>query len=167
MNSKEKPRRAAFDKALSLIERQERTEYQIRLSLTKAGYDEDEANEALARLIDAGLVNDREYAGRYLEILIEKRRGRRRVVDEMRRRGLDAFLIEDVLAEGYPEDVEEANALVVARKALDKLPDDLDKRADRRKIAGKISIKLTGQGYNFDLINRTVEKVLGDLEQES
>jgi SOS response regulatory protein OraA/RecX len=83
-----------FDKALSLVERQPRTEYQIRLSLTKAGYDADETSDAVIRLIDAGLLDDREYAQRYLEILIEKRRGRRRVVDEMRRRGLEPDLID-------------------------------------------------------------------------
>jgi regulatory protein len=163
-NTAIKPRKDAFEKALSLIERQSRTEYQIRLSLLKAGYDAGEVDAALARLIDVGLVNDKEYAERYLEILIEKRRGRRRVVDEMRRHGLDAALVEDVLAEGYPEEVEAENALAVAVRALEKLSGNgsIDIKTDRSRIAGKISIKMTGQGYNFDLINRTVEKVLRD-----
>jgi hypothetical protein len=71
--------------------------------------------------------------------------------------------------DGYPDELEAENALAVAKKALAKLiPDSYSDahtdKIDKRKIAGRLSIKLTGQGYSFDLINRTVEKVLRDLE---
>jgi regulatory protein len=149
---------SAFDKALSILSRRMRTEYQITLALSKAGYDEDETQEAVARLKELGYLDDRAYAERFLEILIEKKRGRRRVRDEMRRHGLDSALVDETISAGFPEEVERENATALAEKALANLPDG----ADRRLVVRRVSLKLTSQGYGFDLIDRIIYSVVGD-----
>lgn len=148
----------AFDKALSILARRMRTEYQIRLALSKAGCGEDETREAVARLEALGYIDDEAYAERFLETLIEKRRGRRRVRDEMRRHGLNAALIEETLEAGFPEEVERENAVFLAQKALANLPAG----TDRRLAARRVYLKLASQGYDFGLIDSVIYSVMGD-----
>jgi regulatory protein len=149
-------KKSARAKALSLLERRDRTEYQVRLLLTKAGYASEEIEDAVAFLGSLGYVDDAVYAERYLRALIEKGRGRRRIVDEMRRRGLSGDLIAEVLREGFPEELELKNAVTLAQKVVGTLPENTDKRIRERKVF----LKLTGQGYNFDVINMAMNRVI-------
>jgi regulatory protein len=147
--------RPPFDTAVDFLARRMRTENEVRDFLSGKGYGGDEADEAIERLKELGYIDDRAYAARYLEILVGKKRGRIRIKDEMRRRGLAAEIIEEALDEGYEESAERENALLIASKALDALPNG----ADARKTAQKISSRLVTQGYTYDLIN----SVIGDL----
>ncbi|MDR0852345.1 MAG: recombination regulator RecX [Clostridiales Family XIII bacterium] len=163
-NKNKKPKISAQEKALCLLEKQSRTAYQIRLSLSKAGYDAQEIDEALEFLVDVGYIDDAAYAKRYLEILIEKGRGRRRAADEMRRHGLAAELVRFTIEDGYPAETERENAMIIATKATSEMRDDVPKT----QIARRISLKLTGQGYNFDVINSVIDEIIrrrGDRDE--
>ncbi|MDR1043030.1 MAG: RecX family transcriptional regulator, partial [Clostridiales Family XIII bacterium] len=158
--------RSAFDLAVDFLARRIRTEKEVRAFLAgKVGYGEagtgetdrtDEADEAVERLKELGYIDDRAYAARYLEILVGKKRGRRRIREEMRRRGLDAELIEETLADDYAESDERENALRIASNIFGSLPEGMD----ARKAAQKISSRLVTQGYSYDLINSVIGELL-------
>lgn len=148
----------ARDKALGLIGKYPRTEYQIRLSLEKAGYELAEIEDTAAWLKASGYIDDETYAKRFLEILIEKKRGRRRVADEMRRHGLDSAIIQRVISNGYPETAEIQNAIQRAQKIVEGLPPGMEKALVMRKI----SLKLIGQGFAEDVIAHSLCEITGD-----
>ncbi|MDR1292374.1 MAG: RecX family transcriptional regulator [Clostridiales Family XIII bacterium] len=153
---KKTPERPAFDMAADFLARRMRAEREVRKFLDGRGIDEGEADEAIDRLKELGYIDDRAYATRYLEILVGRKRGRKRIKDEMRRRGLDAGLVEEILCDGYTEPAERENALRVAEKAMSALPEGVD----AREAARKLSSRLVWQGYDYDLIDSVVGELL-------
>jgi SOS response regulatory protein OraA/RecX len=145
----------AYERALALIAKRDRTEYQIRLLLDKDGYASDETDDALSRLRDSGYVNDAAYAERYLESLIDKGRGRRRIEDAMIRHGLSDALISDTLRAHFPHETETEYAMETARAVVAALPEDADPKFRARKIAAKLLVK----GYSYDIIEEAVDRL--------
>ncbi|MDR1496128.1 MAG: RecX family transcriptional regulator [Clostridiales Family XIII bacterium] len=159
---------SAFDRAVDMLARRMRTEREMRGLLSGktrgrvsggrevVGYDESEIDDAIERLKEFGYIDDRAYAERYRETRVEKKRGHRRIKEEMLRRGLSAEIVEETLAGGYVEEVERANAAAVAAKALEALPEDMDPRRKARKI----SSRLVAQGYGYEVINPVIEDLI-------
>jgi regulatory protein len=156
-----KPKRSAFDKAVDMLARRMMTEKQMCEALEKAGsksgcYAEDEIEDAVARLKELGYIDDKAYADRYLEVLIDKKRGRRRIRDEMLRRGIDATLIDETIGAGLSDEAERENAVALTEKMIAGLPEG----ADSHLTARRISRRLIGQGYSFDLINSVIAQTI-------
>jgi regulatory protein len=142
-----------------------KTEKQIRDALSKevrgvGFYELCEIDEAIGRLKELGYIDDRAYAERYLEILVGKRHGRRRVKDEMRRCGIAPMLAEDIIEGGYSPEKERENAEALAQKALD----TGDLPADRRRAAQRLSSRLAAKGYGYDMINSVVGELLRGVD---
>jgi regulatory protein len=171
--------KSAFDTALNMLARHMRTEKEIRERLAgrggaggrarnnafgggraganaSGGFGEAETDDAIERLKELGYIDDRAYAARYLELLMDKKRGRRRIKEDMRRRGLAAEVVEDVVEGAYTEKAERANAICVAERALAMLPEGMDPR----KKAQKVSSRLVTQGYDYDMINAVIERLI-------
>jgi regulatory protein len=150
----------AFDEAADFLSRRMRTEWEVRGFLNgRSVYDADEIDDAMGRLSELKYIDDGAYAARYLETLIDKKRGRLRIRNEMRRRGLAAGLIEEALTDGYPERDERENAIRLASKILDAMPEGAD-AADARKAARRISSRLAAQGYDYELIGAVVSELI-------
>jgi regulatory protein len=144
------------DKALSLLAKCDRTEYQIRRSLARSGYEDGEIDAAIDFLTEYGYINDASYAEKYLRILIAKGRGRRRAADEMRRHGLRNEIIHEAIMSGYPSETEKELALGTAEKAVSALPAD----TPRRDALRRVSQKLTTQGYDFDTVSWAIDRAM-------
>jgi regulatory protein len=149
------------DKALSLLERMDRTEYQVRLSLEKAEYSEDEIDDALNFLKEFNYVDDYAYAHKYLALLMDKKRGSRRIRDDMRRHGLTPEVIDQVMLDDYSEEIEKEHALSRARKIYEGLKPD----EDRYKVPHKISLKLLYHGFDYEAINYAISEVLHGVDE--
>ena len=111
--------------------------------------------DEVSRLEGVGLLNDRELA----ENLLETKQGRKglgrgAVTSELRSRGIDASVIEDVLAETDDAD-EQARADEWAEKRAGSLR-GLDRATAERRLNGY----LMRRGYRSDTIRRAVEKAL-------
>jgi regulatory protein len=109
----------------------------------------------VSRLEGVGLLNDRELA----ENLLETKQGRKglgrgAVTSELRSRGIDASVIEEVLAETDDAD-EQARADEWAEKRAGSLR-GLDRATAERRLNGY----LMRRGYRSDTIRRAVEKAL-------
>jgi len=152
----------AYERALVFLEKRDRTEQEVFRKLTEVGYSEETAGDTVSRLREAGLVNDADYAQRYLEALINKGRGRLRITQEMRRKGLPGELVRNTLEDGlFPED-ERVMAAAAARKCLAALPEG----EDPRKAAAKVSRKLVSLGYTWEVIGHAMREAKKEVEEE-
>lgn len=152
----EKMKKNARSKALSILERKDQTEYQMTKALADAGYSEEDIADTVEWLKELGYINDLDYARRYLEVLIAKGRGRIRIKQEMHKRGLSGEDVMNIIDDGLSPEAERENALKIAVKLIDSLPDDIE----RQKLMRKLSSKLATQGYNYDVVNSVIYSVL-------
>ncbi|MEE4280282.1 MAG: regulatory protein RecX [Halieaceae bacterium] len=87
------PRRAAMD----LLARREHSRRELQLKLTKR-FDERQVIEALDRLRDEGLQSDERFAASFTRERLLRAYGPLRVRAELRQRGVDETVIDEVLA---------------------------------------------------------------------
>ena len=141
-----KEKKKAFDAACDYLSRAEHSCFEVDKKLTEKGYDEEERAGAIEKLKELRFLDDKGFAQRYIEFALAKGRGMRRIKEELRRKGISAFDMEDVLysleEEGTiaPESQRE-RALSVALQALG------NKEPDEKQMA-RIGRKLAGLGYD-------------------
>ncbi|MDR0874823.1 MAG: recombination regulator RecX [Clostridiales Family XIII bacterium] len=175
----------AYEKALTFLERSARTEAEIRERLTRAGFAEDVTEQTLDRLRDAGLVDDADYAERYLEVLTAKGRGSRRIADEMRRKGLPDDVVKARIEEDVSREGETAAAFAIAERLFEKLggPEAAVAEAEAgrdsgsapgmtgsargmtelQKIWQKVDRKLVSLGYPYGVVGEVMTKLRSSL----
>lgn len=151
---------AAFEKALSLLEYRSRTASQMLRALSEREYPEDVATAVVERLMELGLINDAEYAQRFVQSSLRKGHGTRRAKYELRMRGVEDSLT-DAAIDDVDEDAEFAAAMPKA-KTLYKRYADLPPR----ERAGKISRALAGRGFGYDVISSVLRALDSELEME-
>ena len=124
-----------FEVALRKLESRARTVFEMRRHLRQRGFDAERVAEVLGRLSRLGYLDDRAYALRYaVWAANEKPMGRRRVAQELIRRGVARDLIDRALEETFGPD-QEASAL---ERALNKASRGVTMPPDektRRRVA--------------------------------
>jgi regulatory protein len=95
----------ALDVATKALARRDFSERGLRERLERAGIDPDEAERALARLRELGIVNEARFAANRAHALAERRQGDVAIRFDLESQGLPAELIESALAELEPERV--------------------------------------------------------------
>ena len=87
----------AYDKALKLIARRDHFRVELAEKLRHKGFDDDDIEQALERLAELDLLDDARLAGRFVEFRsVDRGWGERRLVNELRKRGVDGHLAERV-----------------------------------------------------------------------
>ena len=152
---------AAYEKALGYLEKRDRTEKEISVRLSGAGFSGKAVSEALERLIDAGLVDDESYAARYLQALAAKGRGRLRIAEEMRRKGLPDGLIRNAIEDGLSGEDERARAAEAAKRAWADIPEG----TNTRKAAAKVSRRLVSLGFTYETIGAVMEEINKNVQE--
>lgn len=118
--------------------------------------DRETATAVVERLCEVGLVNDRAYAERQAQNMAEYRLyPRRRILQELRAKGIDRDIAEEAVAALETEDFELALALL-RKKYYNKLSDD----AARARTAAA----LARYGFGYGTVRRAVEAA---TEEES
>lgn len=92
--------KTALDVALTYLSRRSLTHFELVQRLTMKGYTSEEIDSAIERLKGWGYLNDREYAISYCTSR-QKSYSKKRIELELKRRGVQANLISEVLAEFY------------------------------------------------------------------
>jgi regulatory protein len=140
--------RDAFELAVGAIARKERTVAELRDWLGARGVEAEEAEAALARLIEVGELDDERFAERYAE---DKRTlrgwGPERIRDALTARGIDRGLAEAAAAgEGFAQQAERAAGLLLGRGA------EVGSDAGR----GRAFAYLARRGYDSELAHDAV-----------
>ncbi len=140
--------------ALDYIAYQARTEEEVRRKLTRKGFAEAAAEEAVARMQELGYLDDEGYARAYTRGRLAGRgHGPQRIRNDLRRRGVAPKTIDAVLDEVVEADDLRETALRHGRKRWLRLASEDDPRKRRKKL----SDFLVRRGYGYDLVREIVE----------
>ena len=152
----------AYERALSFLEKRDRTERELYGKLSGAGFSEEAVSGTLDRLRENGLINDESYAERYLQALMAKGRGRLRIAQDMRMKGLAEELVRNTIEDGLSAEDELKMAKDAARRCLK----GLNEEKDLRKKTAKVSRRLASLGFTWDVIGSAMRSVRIEEEDD-
>ena len=139
--------RRAKEKALWLISYRSHYKKELRDKISRT-CDRQSAEKAVERMEELGLVNDRDYAERCAQTLIfTKHMSKRGAAMELRRKGIESEIIDEVLDDIEVDEREQIQA-VIERK----YPKIDDEKIRRRAVAA-----LQRLGYGWEDIKAVIE----------
>lgn len=153
-----------------------KTTKEIREKLYRKGYpkgtvfvEDNEGNkrevnmveEAITHLVDSLYVDDALYAERFAESKRNRGFGASRVKSELFFKGIPEDVIEDVLERIY-EDSDDELYEFLEKQVVRERKNAKDLWALRRKV----TTRAVGKGWGFEEINRVLERILTDEEDE-
>ena len=142
----------AKEKALRLLEFRAHSEKELTDKLIRAGARNEDLPQITAFLKQYGFLDDGEYAKRLARDLQKvKKFGKRRIAQELRRRGISSDEAEDALAELSDEE-EDALLPLVEKK--------LGGNFERKNIDRAIRYFMY-RGYGFEDIKRCIDRLNG------
>lgn len=146
----------AMEKAVALLAMRPRTQQEIADALRKNAYPVRTIARVMARLDEAGYINDTNFAEQWAASRTGKGMGARRIRMELRRKGVDGDAIDEVLS-SIDEDEMLSGALKAARKAAS--GKDISDPKDRQKVLAALARR--GYGYS------EAKQALDMLKEES
>ena len=147
--------------ALALLSRREHSRRELARKLRRKGYSRDQIESVLGRLEEVGLVSDERYARLFvMDKLAVRPLGRRRIVQGLRRKGVEGELADRAIDAVYHDrEVDDRTlAETLARKRAERLV-GLDAAVARRRLSGF----LARRGFDAAVVVETVRRVLDDL----
>ena len=148
---------ATYDRALNMLALRARSAAELRRLLIRKREPADLVDAAIERLLRAGFLDDESFARQFARSkVLGAGLSRRRVQQELARRGVSREIADAALAEVFAqEQVDEEDGLQrVARKKLKSL-ERLDPATQRRRLYGF----LARRGYDSDDIARTLREL--------
>ena len=146
----------AMEKAVALLAMRPRTQQEIADALRKNAYPVRIIARVMARLDEAGYINDTNFAEQWAASRTGKGMGARRIRMELRRKGVDGDAIDEALS-SIDEDEMLSGALKAARKAAS--GKDISDPKDRQKVLAALARR--GYGYS------EAKQALDMLKEES
>lgn len=142
------PKRAR-ERCLNLLERRSMTECELRRKLKEGYYPEMIIDASMELLSRNHLINDSDYAERYVDCY-GKTRSKRQIKEELLRKGVDRDRIAQALSESEMD--EEANI----RRLMEKKGISAENSTEEAK--NKFCAFLLRKGYDYDKIRKIVLK---------
>jgi regulatory protein len=149
-----RPRPTAYNYALSLLAARPYASSALRRKLTQKEYPAADADDAIRRLLDNGLLNDAKFAEQFARSrMLSTGASKRRLTQDLYRKGIGGDVATAAIANVVEQDEIDPAALVerVARKKLTQLG-DLEPVVLRRRLFAF----LARRGYDLDEIKRVV-----------
>ena len=115
----------ARQRALHLLEKQDRTEANLKQKLREGGYPDEVADNAVAYVLSYHYVDDRRYADNYIYFHKDEK-SRQRLKQDLLAKGIAKELIEQAIEEGYETDERELIEKLLKKKHYD--PTNADKK---------------------------------------
>lgn len=149
----------AWNAALRLLEVRPRTEHEIRDRLRRKEFLPEQIDKVVVRLRELELLDDAQFA----RLWVANRqnlnpRGAQALRQELRAKGVDRAVADEVIANSTDAESEQAACADVARKALHKYANAPDWATFQRKLGGY----LQRRGFRFE----TMKPILSELWDE-
>lgn len=153
--------RRAFNAGADLISRREHSTKELYSKLCKR-FEPEFAADAVARLCEIGLLNDKRFAEMYADELYRKKgMGKRRILFELSQKGIDNDLAQSAVEELFEDEEDNIQRIVdIIEKKYYNIGND--EKVRRRAWAG-----LQRLGYSFDEIRRAQRMFLDTEIEES
>jgi regulatory protein len=127
-----------------------RTEQQVIQRLRQHDFSDEDINQALAFLREFNLINDEKYAKNFLEELMKRKpSGKKAVIAELLKKGINKEICEDTVAKYYPNDDPIDLALKAAEKKMRMLR---NKEPDKQKQS--LINFLQRKGFDWETIKK-------------
>ena len=153
--------RRAYERARYLLDERDYSYAMLWRKLFQTYRDKDLCRAVCDRLTKSGLIDDRKYAEKCAEYLVERKKyGIWRARQEMLHRGLAKELVEDTLS-GFEETAEENIASVLEKKYGRILDDPKDFKTRQKVIAGMARL-----GYHIGSIKDAIDEYFENLDEE-
>lgn len=149
----------AMQYALRVLATRARSELEMRRKLERKGYASAVTDRTLAKLARLGLLDDREFARNW--IAGRPGRGPWRLQQELRQKGIDRQLAEELVASGISADEEWQSAWQVARRAVQR-----NIRPLSRNEILRVRRLLLRRGFASDVVGRVCSRLTDDLTAE-
>lgn len=141
----------AFDRALTYLEKNMKTEKGIREYLKQKGFLDESIEKAIEKLIEYGYINDEVYAENYIRTYGNKK-GKKKLKFELLSKGVSGHIIEEKLEELLSKEEEISSCREIFQKYIKNKTFDL-------KTKQKAYNHLVSKGFTFDIINSVVGEV--------
>ncbi|GIM28659.1 hypothetical protein CPJCM30710_13250 [Clostridium polyendosporum] len=141
--------------ALKIVERSYKTEKEIVEKLLVKGYDKKSIERAIDFLKEYNFINDKMYAEHYVNDKI-KQQGKNKIYYTLIKKGISQDYLKEKL-DKVQTSTEREIALELCRKKYEILS---KRETDKYKISQKLFRFLAAKGYDFDLINEIVKKII-------
>jgi regulatory protein len=152
------PTPTAYSYALNLLSARPYSTSALYRKLIQKKYSAADAEGAIRRLVDNGLLNDAQYAEQYARSkILTTGSSKRRLQQDLYRKGIKGDLATTAIANVIEQEAIDTDALVdrVARKKLAQLG-DLEPLVLRRRLFGF----LARRGYDLDEIKSVVARLV-------
>ncbi|TGE05305.1 regulatory protein RecX [Hymenobacter fodinae] len=150
----------ALQKIAAFCAYQERNQKEVEAKLREYGLDEDEAGEIIIRLSREKLLDEERYAKSFVRgHYRHKKWGRRRIVQELKQKGISEYCIKAGLKEIDGDEYYQNLVDVLEKK------DRLEKEKNPRVRRQKIQVFLMNKGYEQDLIKMALDD-MGKVPEE-
>ena len=150
-----------LEAALRFLEPRQRSADEVRRRLLLRGYRPDLVDGCLERLVDLGIVDDAAFAQAWVESRDRARpRGERALRAELRRKGIDRRVVDDVLETRETE--QPAADATAARRVLERHASALARVADPRARRQRAYALLARSGFDSET---AVEAISAMLEE--
>jgi regulatory protein len=144
--------------AMRFLEARSRSIAEVRRRLTGAGYRADLVDGAISRLAELGVLDDEAFARGWVESRDRARpRGERALRDELRLKGIDRAVVDDVLGDrrelraNEGEDNEGSPDRLAALRLIERHARTLDRIGDPRKRRERAYALLARNGFDPDI----------------
>ena len=146
-----------YNKALDLLSRRSHFRQELKYKLLRRGYEEEEVEEVLDRLIEKRFLDDRATAFEFARSRVAREPlGRARLLAELAKRGVESDLANEVASEICPDD-DRAPALEAAKRWRSKRP-----RGDSAALARYLSRRGFRSSAIYEALEQTSQDFLDD-----
>lgn len=153
-----------FDRAIQYLSRRMHSRKELEQKLRKADFADQNIAAAMDRLTKLGYLDDAEFARQKLLSGQRKLMGSRRVMQELRKSGVDGSTAQRAIEDHFSDEGAKESAQTLIDKNLARLS-RLDVVTAKRRLIGL----LQRRGFDYETIKPMVEKTLGgemDLSEE-
>ena len=147
--------RRAKSRALWYLDRMDYTEKALYEKLIKAGFGKRVSAEVIARLCELGVVDDRRYAERMAERLMESNVSKREAMHKMLLKGLSYDLIREMLDSGEIDEEEKIKNLLEGKYA---------RKLTEEKGTEKVYASLVRKGFSYGAVRTAMKNFTQELE---
>ncbi len=149
----------ARDTALGILSRKNITSHDLGQKLLEKGYEDIVIGEVIKELESLGYIDDESYASMYLEYCLEKMWGKKKIIYEMKQKGISDEIIESVLGAYEDEAALEQMKDIIKQKYMHLCLSDPRTKA-------KITRYFASRGFDFSQINTAINIVAKENTDE-
>lgn len=145
--------------ALRIISRRPHSEFELKVKLRKKGFDQTDINPIIENFIDKGYLSDKDFAFRYAEEALNKKKGLMKIKGELISKGINREIIDEVMLSLNDEESFLENAKILANRKISSLK---HKSLEKNQLRQKLYSHLNSKGYNHTIIRQVVDEILSD-----